>query len=174
MKLSLIEWDSRNLLLEHLAKTERTVLIGRDIESPASFFSCRAPSSAGYVEIGVISNQTGGSVCCELLRSGKFLCIGRDQAVTIVDLAKVKIHLDERLDGVFFEFVADDSRNQVLAIHELGVVAISLDAHVNWRRSSADILEDWQIIGGSIQLSAMDEETMLVDLASGAILPSHL
>ena len=173
MNLSLIEWDSRNLLLEHLCITAKSVLIGGDIESPYRFVSCRATSSAGDVEIGVISNQPGGSICCELLPRGNLLIIGHDQAATVVDLAKGAIDLNERLDGVFFEFIVDESRNQVLAIHELGVVAISFDGHVQWRCSSSEILEDWQVIGGSIQLSAMDDESMLVDLANGALVPSQ-
>jgi hypothetical protein len=171
MKLSLTEWDSRNLLLEHLSKMKSSVLIGRDVESPVVFVSCQVHSTLGLAEIGVIASQRGGSICCELLPGEKFLCIGRDHAVTIVNLTKCDVHLDERLEGVFFEFVPDASRSQLLAVHELGVLAISFDALVNWRRSSADILESWSIVGDSIELSTMDQPKMVLDLVSGAILP---
>lgn len=167
MNLPSIEWDSRSLLLDQLSKTERSILIGGDIESPSSFFSCRVTSCAGYVEIGVISNQPRGFVGFELLPDGTLLLIGHDQAFTVVNIAKVDVHLNEQLDGVFFEFLVDEPRHQVLAIHELGVVVLSFEGHVKWRYSSSDILEDWRIIGDSIRLSAMDEASVLVNLTTG-------
>jgi hypothetical protein len=173
MNLSLIKWDSRNQLLEHLSKTERSVLIGRDIESPSRFFSCRAISCVGDIELGVISNQPRGSVCCELLHNRNLLIIGHDQTVTVVNIDEGAIHLHERLDGIFFEFIIDESRNQVLTIHELGVVAICFEGHVRWLYSSPEILEDWQMISGSIRLNPMDEATVLVDLTSGVLVRSQ-
>lgn len=169
MSLPLIEWDSRNLLLEHLSKTAGSVLIGSDCESPSRFVSCRAASCLGHVEVGVVSNQSGDFVHCELLPDGNLLFIGHDQVVTVVSLAEGEVLVNERLDGVFFQFIVDEPRNQVLAVHELGVTAVSFEGDVQWRFSSVEILEDWQIAGGNIRLSAMNEGMVFVDLISGTL-----
>jgi len=71
------------------------------------------------------------------------------------------------LEGLFFEFVIESTIGQILAIHELGVLALSQDAEFRWRFIAPDILTGWQITEENIRLSIMDSDYIELDKLRG-------
>ena len=168
MSVPLESWDSKNLLLNHIAKCPRSIVIGVDVEAPRAYYSCSIANIKNPIQVGIVVNQTSTPAVL-LLPGSCHLLIGHDQSVSVVDIGSAELQSTSLLEGVFFEFLRDDVHSQMLAVHELGVVAVSKHGEVLWRYITSDILEDWIVAGDCLSLTVTDGDTPLVlSLCSGA------
>lgn len=164
MNVPLVNWDTRNLLFNHIGKAASGLLVGGDAEAPRRYFSC----SVERLEIGIIVNQPAHLPCVLAVPRSSRLFIGYDQSVAIIDVTSIALLNTMLLEGVFFEFLPDYGRQQILAIHELGVVALSLSGNVVWRFITPDIVENWQIVHDCLSLTVMDQrDKITLNVADG-------
>lgn len=162
------EWETGAAFRTHFeASQERTLVVGDAAESPRRFYSCVVESRRGSTEVGVISSDLGAAPAAVALNQGHVLIVGHDTWLTWVNLDRRVCERARRLGGVFFEFipVSDD---EVVALHELGVIRIDSKGGSAWNVDT-DIIEDHRVdASGDLVLSIMDTDSpVVVGIESG-------
>lgn len=153
MKLQIAAWESRSVLVNHLGDCARNALVGGGVEAPNAFYSCSAESGSGVCEVGIVLSNCGIRPSVMLDALSEMLLIGHDESISILDLVCLEIKRVIRLEAPFFEFIVDSLYGQILAIYELGVVALSGRGDVHWEFMTQDILKDWRIESGQLLIS---------------------
>lgn len=155
MSASLESWETKNLLLNHVSQNLPSVVVGSATEAPRGYYSCSVDGQNGALCIGVIVNQSKAPAVLYLAASQRAV-FGYDQSVALVDYRSATLLETTPLDGVFFEFLRDEERAQLLVLHELGVVAISELGEELWRYTTTDIVQDWRRVTDCLVLNLMD------------------
>lgn len=160
-------WGSKSLLLGYLSQWQKSIVIGSDAEAPRGYYSCSLGSSDNPIQVAIITNQPNIPALL-FLPQDRYVLVGHDQSISILDLKIVSISDSILLEGVFFEFFHDEKQGLVLALHELGCMALSEEGKVLWRYLADDILEDWKIANDQITFTEMDrDEPVVVSLLTG-------
>lgn len=163
------EWETRSELRTHLEETQKQVLlVGEGAKYPERFYSCLVASGCRSVEIGVVLTFYGIAPAATLLSREQVLVVGHDCEVTWVGLDALEIRARLNLFGcVFFEFIPLND-DEVLVLHEIGVVRIDSSGHSAWSVGT-DIIEGWRFdASGDLILSIWDPKaTIGVRLDSG-------
>lgn len=161
-------WDSKTLLLDYLRQNTPNVIIGCAVEAPRGYYSCSVGDVDLPLHVGVIVNQFKAPSILPLPKVQRAI-LGYDQSFVVIDCRSASLQQVTQLDGVFFQFLRAEERQQILALHELGVVAISEEGKELWRYTTNDILEGWMIVDNNLILTVMDSSSPVsLMLASGA------
>jgi hypothetical protein len=167
MTVSVQSWETKNLLLNHVQRNSPSVVVGSASEAPRGFYSYSVDEVDCPILIGVMVNQSKAPRAL-ILPASQRVVLGYDQSIALVDCPSGKLLGTTLLDGVFFEFLRDEERGQVIVVHELGVVAISELGEELWRYTTCEILEDWRKVNGFLVLALMDtNEALELNLESG-------
>jgi hypothetical protein len=168
--ICLNEWESGSAFRAHFESPGgRSLVVGNAAESPRRFYSCVIASVAGPTEVGVVSSDLGSAPAAVVLYQGHILIVGHDTWLTWVNLDKPAFERDRRLGGVFFEFLPTGN-DEVVVVHELGVIRVDSRGGAAWNVDT-DVIEDYRIdAAGNLILSIMDEGSPLaVGLESGRV-----
>jgi hypothetical protein len=162
------EWESRSALQSHIdGSGHRALVVGKAAESPRRFYSCVVESVRGSVEVGVISSDHGVAPAAVALDEARVLVVGRDTCLTWVNLDRAEYDRARPLGGVFYEFipVSDD---EVVVLHELGVLRVDSRGGEAWRVDT-DVIEDCVVdAAGNLVLTVMDASAPIaVGIESG-------
>lgn len=162
------EWETRSAFRTHFEASEaRALVVGEAAESPRRFYSCVVESGRGSTEVGVISSDLGAAPAAVALEQGRVLLVGHDAWLTWVNLDRRACERVRRLSGVFFEFipVSDD---EVVVLHELGVMRIDSKGGSAWNVDT-EVIEDYRVdASGDLVLSIMDTDSpVVVGIESG-------
>lgn len=161
-------WETRSLLLNHVEQNPPCVVVGNDTEAPRGFFSCVVDGVDNQIHIGVITNQSKTPRAIFFPVSRRVI-LGYDESVAVIDCLSAILRRAISLDGVFFEFLWDEEQAQIIAVHELGVVAISAFGEELWRYTTKEILEDWSMVNRRLILMLMDTDASVeLNLEDGA------
>lgn len=158
-------WDSKLGLLAHLeASATRTLLLGQGTEAPRNYYSFSVTSGA---EIGVISSGLGTEPAAVLLQREQRALVGYDTWVVAIMSDTLAVVATLRLGGVFYEFLPIDSNDEVVLVHEIGVLRIDGSGAVKWSVDSG-IVSGCRLDGrGRLIISLMDGTSLAVSLDSG-------
>lgn len=169
MIASFQSWNSKSLLLSHLAECPVSVVIGRDVEAPRGYYSSSLEGISHPIQIGIIVNQQKAPSLL-LLPLARRIFVGHDQSISIVDLESSSLLKTTLLEGIFFEFLHIEEMGLILVLHELGCMALSEQGEVLWRYITRDILEGWSVVGNRLKLIIMDDDTsVILSLENGAL-----
>lgn len=164
-------WESKSDLLAHLATDgSRALLLGEDTEAPRVYYSFSIPSASGQgsAEIGIISSGLGTAVAAVLSSHGRAF-VGHDTWITLLEIDTPAVITSKRLGGVFYEFLPIDGEDEIVVLHEIGLLRVDWNAAVQWSVDS-DVVEARTTDGrGNVVLSVMDGPPLVVSLASGAV-----
>src|SRR5262245_60325726 len=131
--LHLRTWASRTELLAHVkAHGARGLVIGGDVESPRTYHSCSIEPGGGDGEIAIISSGLGIAPAVVVIDQGTRALIGHDTSITSVDVNAMAIVTSRSLWGVFFEFFPVDAGDEIVVLHEIGVLRVDANATVKW------------------------------------------
>lgn len=158
MIASLQSWDSKSLLLSHLAECPASIVVGWDVEAPRGYYSCSLKGAPYPVQLGIIVNQQKAPSLL-LLLSARCVLVGHDQSISIIDLESGSLLETILLEGIFFEFLRIEEMELILVLHELGCMALSEQGEVLWQRAARDVLEGWRVVGDRLELTIMDDDT---------------
>lgn len=172
LNIDLKEWESKSALLLHLTTAGDVVLtIGLEAEAPRKFYSFSLQSESGKIEVGILSSGLGIRPVAIMLDGTNKIIVGHDKWLTGIDIDHAKTCFNELLNGVFYEFVTTDSNNEVLIIHELGVIKINTEGKKQWTVDT-DVIENYSINEDKeIILTVMDQSNnVIVNPDSGKVL----
>jgi len=165
------KWESKSALLAHLdSKGERGLLIGGTAEAPHEFYSFSILSSSGGIEIGLLSSGFGNDPATVVVDGGRLALIGHDQSLTWVDLEKGAVASSMRLNGVFYKFISLKGDDEIVAMHEIGIVRVTASGALKWSVDT-DIISDVRHgENGSLVLTMMDASPqVVVSLENGKV-----
>lgn len=177
MRLSFRDWcielhshPSLTAKVELFDAAEKVDLLLCESKSDAKFlfeikvFGCTGEDS--NFSIGVLSQ--GHGIIPHLFPSpGTDLAwIGFDRRVAAVDLRSRKQVFEHELETVFRSFYHSENHQVVLAVHEIGILAFSMDGRRLWEFGK-DIITRTSIGKDSIQLSFMDSPTVELSIRNG-------
>lgn len=172
METDTLQFDSKAALRGFLDRESVPyIILGANAEAPREFFAIDVPREEEKpLRIGIIASGTG--IQPSLIRSLNRRCcaVGHDATVSLVDLGAARCSANIHLEGVFFEFIAFDSGDGFIVVHELGAVGMRFPDEELWSVST-DVLKSWRIAqGGKLILSQLDggKETV-VDLVTGTL-----
>jgi hypothetical protein len=149
------EWASQSELLAMLAtEKSRSVLLGRSAEAPRAFYCFSVDLDDGRREIAVVSSGLG-SIPAAVLLPRRRLLVAHDLTLTWIDLQAMQIEGSQSLGGVFAEFISVYRDDEVVVLHELGVLRVTADGRVVWSVDT-DIVEDVTRDGDNLTLFLMD------------------
>ena len=144
-------------------------MVGADTEAPRAYYSFSTERNGIPFQFGIIVNQRKSPHVLSLPAS-QMILVGHDQAISVVDFANLKLSISKLLDGLFYEFLSDSANEQILVVHELGVIALSMTCEVKWSFVSPDVLLNWQIEDGKLRLDVTDSPApYLIDLRTGNV-----
>lgn len=167
MNLSLLPLESKNLLLRQSGEFSRSVIIGQHIEGPRAYYACHV-DTGDPIHIFIVVSQTITPEVWSHLES-KTILVGHDQSLSVVDSEEARIKRASELEAIFFEFLDDNLHSQTLAVHELGIVALSHSGDELWRYLSDDIVENWEITNDRICLTiAEGNKPVFLSLLNGS------
>ena len=163
-------WGSRAELLSHLSQLGPSyALLGQDSEVEKVFCSATVylpgpgDRRIGY---GVVA-EGHGLVPQLLLQDPQVgLMVGFNREVVGLDAEVSRIRFRHRLDALFWTFLATRTPDVIVAVHEIGAVALSADGAELWR-CSKDLVTDYAIVGDELRLTFADDPPVRLALATG-------
>lgn len=161
MDAALKSWESKSVFLNYVTQGGAYIMINNHVEAPRGYYSCTVGGGTRTIRVGLIVNQRQQPVMLPLPSSGCAL-FGYDQSISVVDYESVSVGKTINLEGIFFEFIIDREKARILALHELGVVALSEYGDELWRYLADDIIESWSLADDHLVLKIMDAETPFV------------
>ena len=171
MGIDVEELQSRSELNERMRFLDRPVVLRSDVEAPKRYYIIRIGLPSGSTrEFGLVSNGVSGKPSVQLFADQTRAAIGVDSSVTVVDLRTPMpgVEGELRLDGVFFEFVATPTDKNVVALHELGVLAVGVGGLAKWSVST-DVVNHRQVLDKKWLVLSDDSggAPLRVDLTNG-------
>jgi hypothetical protein len=163
-------WETRSALKAHLEASEhRTLLLGQKAEAPCAYYSFSPTSSHGRGEIGLISSGLGIGPAAVFLDQGRRMLVGHDTCLTWIGMKPLTVVSSRRVLGVFYEFLPMERDDEIVVIHQIGVLRVDASGGVKWS-VNADIVQEWSTeANGNLILSVMDGPPLVLSLATGAV-----
>lgn len=157
ISMNATKFESAQTLLTDVVDTA-VVRVGESTASAREFYAFRLP----YIAVNIFS--AGHGTTPQLVEVGRCVLVGFDLQVAVIDDAKVAATIP--LAGVFYEFQDIAGTNDVLVVHELGVMRQRAMSTI-WAIET-DIVADITLSDGRCLLRLMDpQETCAYDLADG-------
>lgn len=166
INITKITVDSKSELKEKLRNSNSpNLIIGEDSQVENRFYIFRGEINDGVstiFEIGVISEGHGLQPECKFIDE-KHICIGLNKEIHIVDSQDFSKHYKIILDSLFYEFISSDRKDRIIALHELGIICVSLDGVKLWEHST-EVINNFKIKNNTIEL--ITDEFMITILES--------
>lgn len=162
--------DSKSELKERLKNSNLpNLLIGTDSEVENNFYILRGKidNISTIFEIGIISEGNGLEPECKLIDE-KYICIGLNKEVHIIDSHDFSNDHKIILDSLFYQFVLLEKEDKIIVVHELGVTCISLNGIKLWE-CLTDLINDYIIRDDTIELIT-DESIITILKSTGKII----
>jgi hypothetical protein len=148
-------------LQERLRRTQRSVMLGDDDESPIEYFTASLPSCL----VGICSQGHGIRPSIELDMDRGTAWVGFNSKLANLDVVKCRTNFIIQLDCVFYSILCRMQDGSVIVINELGADRVSSSGNVLWHVSTY-LLTDFADCGESIKLT--DENCSIrIDKNSG-------
>lgn len=166
------QWETRQALYEHFEAIERPkCLLGNQREGGCKFSSFTVCCGYQTYEIGVISSWRPQLVVFEKKRS---VLVGHDEFVSSINLHDMNMSSSE-LCFVFYEFLPTETEDEVLALHETGVLRVDAYGSVIWSVDT-DLVEDAILdSNGNVVITEFDAPGQLkVNVATGKTVRSRI
>ena|ERR1043165_401537 len=97
------------------------------------------------------------------------ILVGHDMLLTSIDAHAMALVASLSLTGVFFEFIRLDADEELVVVHETGVLRVDANATTKWS-VECDVIEDFVVDGqGRLVLSTMDGAQVAISLQSGVV-----
>jgi hypothetical protein len=168
--LQLQMWGSRGALFAHMkADGLRGLIVGRDVEAATAYYSCSMEHGGADGEIAIVSAGLGSTPTVVVMGRGRRALIGHDLSLTSVDTSAMTLVGSLSLTGVFFEFIPVEGDDEIVVVHEVGVLRVDANAAIKWS-VECDVIEDFSVDGQErLVLSTMDGAQLAISLQSGVV-----
>ena len=168
--LTSITWESRSALQAHLDASKRpTLLLGQKAEAPRAYYSFAATSRHGGGDVGLISSGLGIGPAAVFFDQGRRVLVGHDTWLTWIGMEPLTIVSSLCVLGVFYEFLPTECDEEIVVIHQIGVLRVEANGRVKWSVKT-DIVQEWSTeANGNLILSVMDGPLLVLSLATGAV-----
>lgn len=101
------------------------------------------------------------------------MLVGHDASLTWIGMEPLTIVSSRRLYGVFYEFLPIQRDDEIVVIHEIGMLRVDASGGIKWSVST-EIIQEWSTDeNGNLFLSVMDGPPLVVSLATGAVSPGR-
>jgi hypothetical protein len=166
-------WESEGTLLAYLdACEDRALVVGNETEAPRAFYSFSVNSDCGRIEVGVITSGLGAGAAATLLDRGQRLLVGHDTRMTWIDTKTLTVISSRPLGGVFYEFLPLDCEDEIVLIHELGLLRVNANGVVKWSVDTGVVESATTDTNDNVILTIMDAPGCMVSLESGKVSPT--
>jgi hypothetical protein len=169
--LQLKMWESRTALFARVeAPGVRGLVVGQDAEAPTAYYSFSIDGGYANGEIAIISSGLGSSPAGVIMRGRRRVLIGHDMTLTSVDADAMVMVTSLSLMRVFFEFIPVDVDDEIVVVHETGVLRVDANVTTKWS-VECDVIEHFVVDGqGRLVLTTMDGAQLAISLQSGMVL----
>ena len=97
------------------------------------------------------------------------MLVGHDSSLTWIGMEPLTIVSSRRLYGVFYEFFPMERDDEIVVIHEIGVLRVDASGGVK-SSVDTDIVQEWSTeANGNLILNVMDGPSLVVSLATGVV-----
>jgi hypothetical protein len=170
--LKIQRWESKDEMVEAVARCEGgNIVLGLEAEQQVDFFSVfvRAePSGQCSFAIGICSEGHGLVPQVAVRPESLELIFGFNREVVAVRLRQREVAYRIELDCLFHTFVELPKEEMLLAVHEIGIVALAKEGQVLWRYD-CEIIDGFVIHDNQMELRFMDGSTVSVDIQCGKV-----
>lgn len=165
--------SSLNELRESLRRERSSLLLGDRLENVSAFWRANCDAWDGSV-IGIASNVGGirpqFAVSAE---QSSLWFIGYSLVINVVDVLTLSVKAQIPWISPLLEFLAPGPNGPLVAIFEIGVLALDWSGAEVWRRGFDDIITSWKLDGRGLALGFFEGGAVSLDPGSGATLPTQ-
>jgi hypothetical protein len=173
-----IEWRpaaSQNELLQAVKDfSDNTIVLGRDAQSPRQFYLLHLYADYGgskQLLIGIMSEGHGLLPQMLLQPQHNTLVFGFNSKVVGIHAPDGRTVFEYPLTGLFYSFASLIDQGIILAVHELGALALASSGARVWSYTG-DVITGMIIDNNVVRLSFMDGNAEAkIRLSDGTILP---
>lgn len=161
------EWASEPEMISFINSCPRSIFLGSNSQSPGqavSIIVSSIDSKQTLRSIGISTEGTGIQAKLLIARNGSFCAIGFNNEVVGFDSTLWDCQFKLRMIAPFVDFV--QVGEDIVVLNEGGVQRLTRNGKIKWAYDS-DLIEDWSIEKGSLDLRFMDDPAILLDLESG-------
>lgn len=162
-KIQFTNIDSKSELVERLRQYPDSILLG--IQAVGNH--CFLLASECDLQIGLCADISGAGYEGIIVPETQMAFIGYDCEVIVVDLISREVIRSVKFLSTFFQFLHLEPQGLVLAIHELGLVALTKNGSVKHEFYTPDIVVDWHVVGNLVFLSLYESGKLKLNLLDG-------
>jgi len=97
------------------------------------------------------------------------MLVGHDTSLTWISMAPLTIVSSQSLYGIFYEFLPIERDDEIVVIHQIGVLRVDASGQVRWSVDT-EIIEEWRTeANDNLFLRVMDGPPLVVSLTAGAV-----
>ncbi|WP_454646857.1 hypothetical protein [Bradyrhizobium liaoningense] len=164
--MNFTEWASGSEMLDSL-RDKHLIRLESGAEGINRYYEIDLPSQ--YDALNVVIFSTGHREPTVLWLEGQSkLILACDNWVHKVDLAAKKVEYSRKLTGVFYEFLWVDEAGACTVLHQLGILRLELNGAIRWSVDTGIVENFVRIDSDTIRLAVLDEQSLYVDLKTGA------
>ena len=167
-------WPSKDDFDRFMKRATNSLDLDVQIEYEKAFFSLTLQSEPDGQElwtVGIRSEDHGIVPEAIALPQTQQLLIGADSQVHFLSWATKTLTRAVPLGFLFRSFIVQPERSLVLAVHETGLAAFSMDGSQLWKLTR-DVVEAVRVEGDRLEISFMDEGPISVAIDSGREVPA--
>ena len=163
------KWQSECDLKSFLERDRQAILVGAEAENPGECYSisiCNEPGGTLAATVGLLCDGHGILPEALAFPESGLLFVGANSRVTVVSWEHRAIISDTDLGFLFRSFILRLGEELVLATHETGVAAFSMEGKLLWQ-FHRDIVEELRLDGLYLEMTFMDADAVRVDIRTG-------
>ena len=173
--IKLDAWQTKRELACSLSSCDvGSILLGDDTDEARQFYSVvvylKWPTTSGAsFGVGICSEGHGLTPHLLVGSNTDLLIFGFNSEVIGISIEEKRPRFRIDLDYLFNSFIHLKKEQTILALHEIGVVALTEDGHERWRYSK-DVIGGLTIEKTTLILNFVDSPPVSLDLTSGQVI----
>lgn len=167
--IKLLSFETPDALTDYLSGVDRSIRLESNVDDRyrSYFYGFEIENQNGTLRLGLSSHFNPSFVEACLIEKSNRVIIGYDQDLAVIDPERAEMLMHHKLFFYFYTFLNDPAHQQLLAIDELGVAALSPSGDLNWEFSTPDIVSGWTIEDEVLALQLFEGMRVAVDLVTG-------
>lgn len=163
-------WDSRIALTNKLRDEPSSILLEGEKGVARRYYSFSVNGNNLRLLIGVATAGLGTDPIALLFESGRCALVGYDTWLSWIDVSSANVVSTRALSGVFYKFVEVPQADEIVVIHEIGVVRVDANGAVKWSVDTDIIEESSADANGNLIVHQFDGPLLKISMSTGVVL----
>ena len=166
-RLHLVPCENWHIMQERLSSYDESFLLGSQAQQEIAYSILEVSNTITHhaIGVGIVYEFQDTQAHIMLLRDDEFW-VGVNRQICAFHFDPARQAFRMAFDGMFFEFIHVPQLHLILALHEIGAIALHENGDQAWK-ADTDIITHWSVDDNLLNLNFLDDPPLRTNLQDG-------